>query len=464
MLSVARHAARRAALTARVDGPILLMGNGIRARNLGINPLPFRQDSTFLYFTGCALPDAAALLIDGCFELFLPEPADDDPLWHGEVDSLDSLSARYGADVAHPASRLEERLGALRPRTLAVADESRNRLGSRLTGLELAFGRDHGDEALMDAVIALRRVKDADEIEELREAARITRLAFEATMRATRPGGHERGLWTLFEAVLRIHGCTTGYDTILSQAGEVLHNHAHDAPLRDGRLLLLDGGGELERSGYTVDITRAWPVSGRFEGRQRAAYEAVLEAQAASIALCRPGTPYREVHDASCRVIARFLVDEGLAHGDPDALVERGAHALFFPHGVGHHLGLDVHDLENFGDRPSYPAGVGRPEPFGTRYLRLNLPLEDGWVVTIEPGFYVVPAILRDPALRDRFHGAIDLDEAERWLGFGGIRVEDDVHVSPTGPEVLTSVPKHPEEVLALVGVGPTAEELLCGS
>ncbi|HHO50578.1 MAG TPA: M24 family metallopeptidase [Deltaproteobacteria bacterium] len=465
MIPIHRHADRRRLLTDRLEGPILLLGNGARARNLPMNDLPFRQDSTFLYLTGCDRPGAAALLHEGRFTLFLPRPGDDDVLWHGPGPDLGALGARYGADAVRPASELEEALGAIEaPRVLAVADEGRNRWISEQLGVPLAFGRHHGDPELVDAIIDLRRRKDPDEIAELRGAARITKLALERTMAATRPGSHERSLWTLFEAVLRIHGCGTGYDTILTQSGEILHSHHHDAPLEAGRLLLLDGGGELERSGYTVDITRTWPVSGAFTGRQRAAYGAVLEAQRAAIELCRPGVPYRQVHDASCRVLARFLVDEGLLVGDPDGVVEQGAHALFFPHGVGHHLGLDVHDLENFGDLPSYPRGKARDEAFGTANLRLDLPLQPGWVVTIEPGLYVVPAILGDHTLRDRFGDTVDHDTVASWIGFGGIRIEDDVWITDSDPELLTKVIKDPGEIEALVGTGETAEALLCGS
>jgi Xaa-Pro aminopeptidase len=440
---------------------VLLMGNGERARNLPMNKVPFRQDSTFLYFTGCDVPGAAALLVDGRYELFLPEPAADDPLWHGTVPSLAELGAKHGADAVFPEAELASRAARLQPRTLAVADDARCAVAASLAGAPLRYGELNGDDELIDAVIALRRVKEPAEIAELREAARITALAFRTTMRATRPGSHERGLWTLFEAVLRMGGCTTGYDTILTQSGEILHNHAHSQELWAGRMLLLDGGGEVA-SGYGVDITRTWPVTGRFDTQQKAAYEAVLEAQLASIALCTVGTRYREVHDRSCLILARFLCDEGLIRGTPEAAVESGAHALFFPHGVGHLLGLDVHDLENFGDRPAYLPGVGRPEPFGTRYLRLDLPLEAGWVVTIEPGFYVVPAILRDPELRDRFSGLVDFDRAAQWVGFGGIRIEDDVHVTAAGPEVLTqTVPTRVAELEAVIGTGPTAEALL---
>jgi Xaa-Pro aminopeptidase len=454
------HQARRRALHALVPGPVLLLGNALRSRNLPLVKLPFRQDSTFLYFVGCDLPAAAALLEDGRCTLFLVPPDDDDPLWHGPTPSFDELRVHLGVDEVAPRSTLWARVaraGAVR--TLAVADEAVNTEATAHLGLPLRFARDHGDEVLVDAVITLRRAKAPEELDELRAAAARTARAFRATMAATRPGSTEHGLWTLFEALLRFEGLVPGYGTILSQSGEILHTEDHGQTLAAGRLLLLDGGGERP-SGYGVDITRTWPVSGRFDPRQRAAYEAVVAAQRAAIDRCLPGTEYREVHFAACRVLTRWLVDEGLLRGEVDALVEAGAHAVFFPHGVGHLLGLDVHDLEHFGDRPAYPPGVGRSPQFGTRFLRLNLPLEPGWVVTVEPGFYVVPAILRDAALADRLGRHVDFARARSWEGFGGIRVEDDVHVSLTGPEVLTAaVPTNPDDLCAAVGAGPTAEQ-----
>lgn len=454
------HAARRRQLLSTLDRPVLLLGNGEQVRNLPMNKLPFRQDSTFLYFTGCALPDAAALLTSNGMELFLHEPDADDALWHGPTPGLAELGARYGASAVHPMDALADRVRATEPATLAVADPAVNARASAWLGQPLGFGVDHGDDALAEAVIAMRRAKGPEEIEAMRQAARATERAFSATIAATRPGSHERSLAALFHGVLAIQGCTTGYDTILSQSGEVLHNHAHDQPLQSGRMVLLDGGGEVA-SGYGVDITRTWPVSGRFTPRQRTAYNAVLAAQEAAIAMCRVGVGYREVHDTACRVLATWLRDEGLLKVGPEEAIERGAHAIFYPHGTGHHLGLDVHDLENFGDRPSYPAGKARSDLFGTRYLRLDLPLEAGWVVTVEPGFYVVPAILADASLRERLHDAVDFDAAAEWLGFGGIRIEDDVHVTPDGPDVLTRVPKAIDALEALVGSGPSAEERL---
>jgi Xaa-Pro aminopeptidase len=261
---------------------------------------------------------------------------------------------------------------------------------------------------------------------------------------------------------LAARGLVTGYQTILTVAGEVLHNHSYRNTAEAGQLLLLDGGGEVE-SGYTVDVTRTWPVSGIFDPRQLSAYEAVLASNLAATAHARVGVRYREVHDTASRVLAEWLRDEGLLTCSIDESIESGAHAVFFPHGVGHLLGMDVHDLENFQDLPAYPPGQGRPAQFGTRYLRLDLPLQAGWVVTIEPGFYVSPAILRDQGLRETLGTRIRWDRAEAWIGLGGIRLEDDVLVADEGPVVLTgAIPKDVRTVQALAGSGPPPLERLC--
>ena len=460
MLDHTNYISRRKQLSDRVSGPILLMANGERSRNLPMNKLPFRQDSNFLYFTGCDIPAAAAVIEDGQCTLLLPEVGDDDALWHGPTPTHSELAARAGADQVRNIRELAAVLGGRTPRVLAIADEGRNAVASILGGTPLVFGEHYGDPDLVDAIIALRLPKSAAELNEMRLAAAISKIAHEQVIAATHPGGTERALAALFHGILAANDCDLGYSIILTQRGEVLHNHDHSGVLETGRLVLLDAGAEV-RSGYGVDITRTWPVSGKFTPRQKAVYEAVLEAQLASIAVCHTGTWYREVHDASSRVIARYLADEGLLLCSPDEAVANGAHALFFPHGVGHHLGLDVHDLENFGDLPSYPAGKKRPEQFGTANLRLDLPLEDDWVVTIEPGIYFVGPILEDPTLRERFKGIVDFDKAMEWIDFGGIRIEDDIRIRGNDPEVLTHVAKHVAEVEALVGSGQCATRRL---
>ncbi len=458
-------AQRRRQLCERVGAPVLLGNNGTRPRNLPMNSVPFRSDSSFLYFTGCTEPGAYALIVDGQCTLFLHPPEPGDELWHGEVESLESRRQRYGVHAVKALAELDAACEGLRGRlvSLAVPDLAVNQRLSGLTGKPLAYTGSPGPDALVDAVIQLRRSRDAWELEEMREAARIASVAHRAAMRATRVGGHEREIAALFDAVVASQGATTSYHSIVTVRGEILHNPDYVNPLREGDLLLLDGGAETP-SGYASDVTRTWPVNGTFTSRQRDMYQLCLEANEQCIPMCTAGRRYADIHWAATRYLAQGLRDLGLLRGQVDALVESGAAGVFFPHGVGHLIGLDVHDLENFGDRPAYAQGRSRPKQFGARFLRLDLDLQADVVVTIEPGIYFVPAILHDPALRAEFAGMIDFTAAEAWLGFGGIRVEDDVRVRAAGeaPEVLTAdIPKSIADIEALVGSGPSARERL---
>lgn len=462
------RARRRQALCALVGAPVLLGNNGTRARNLPINSLPFRSDSTFLYFTGCTEPGAFALLVDGVCTIFLAPPEPGDELWHGEVPSIHARAERLGIEHARPLGELGDAAEAHAGRllTLAVPDPAITARLARLSGRRLAYPASPGPRPLVDAVIQLRRTRDAHELAEMREAAELAGAGHRMLMRATRVGGSERGLAALFEAFIAARGAVASYHPIVTVRGEVLHNPDYPNPLRDGDLLLVDAGSESV-GGYASDITRTWPVNGRFDGRQRALYSLVLAANEACITMCRAGQRYRDIHFAATRMLAEGLRDLTLLRGPVDDLVESGAAGLFFPHGVGHLIGLDVHDLENFGDRPAYAAGRSRPLQFGARYLRMDLDLEADMVVTIEPGLYLVPAILHDRALRARFGEQVNFEEAERWLGLGGIRIEDDVRIRPPTeqggePEVLSErVPKRIAELEQLIGSGPSAEERL---
>ncbi|MCP4872015.1 MAG: aminopeptidase P family protein [Proteobacteria bacterium] len=446
MTDAATYRARRARLAEAMGGrPLLLRGHNVLPRNFALNAYPFRQDSTFLYFLGVDAPNASAVIAaDGATTLYLPEPHADDPLWHGEVPPPGEVGALAGVDSVANAEALDGS-GCL---TLAVADPT----------VGLAGAVDSSD--LTQAVVRLRLTRDADEIAQMEAALAVTAEAHVAAMGATHPGVTDTAVQAIIEAVFKVHGMGLAYPSIVTARGEVLHGHASGTPLVDGDLLLVDAGAETP-GGYASDITRTWPVSGTFDGRQRAAYEAVLEAQTAAIELVRPGVRYREVHLQSARVLAAALVELGLLHGDVDGLVEQGAHAVFFPHGVGHLIGLDVHDMELYGDI-GYPAGRERSDQFGLGFLRLDCDLEDGMVVTVEPGFYVVPAILQDASLRERFGDSVDWAAAEGWLGFGGIRIEDDVLATASGPRVLgPGIPRTVAEVEALVGIGPNPRQRL---
>ena len=382
-------------------------------------------------------------------------------MWHGVSPSLEQTTQNHGMQSAFDMDAVDAFPFANNTATIAVPDYKKTALLNSLLKKKYRFGVDYGDPDLVEQIIRMRRVKDTWEVSEMQRAADHSVAAHMAVMGATRQGVHERELAALFQGVLGAKGCALGYPTILTVHGDILHQFRHENVLNNGDLLLIDGGGEV-CTGYGVDITRTYPVGGRFTARQRAVYDAVLEAQRQAIAVCTPGTQYRMVHDTASRVIAQFLRDESLISCSVDDAVAMGVHALFFPHGVGHHLGMDVHDMENFGDLPSYPKDMGRPEQFGTRYLRLNLPIEAGWIVTVEPGFYIVDEILNNDALLHPFKAVLATDKLDSWRGFGGIRIEDDIYVSATGPRVLTeALPKDPDALQEVVGQGLSVQERL---
>ena len=429
------------------------MGNGLLARNLPINHLPFRQDSSFLYFTGCNLPNAA-ILLDGDKEtLFLPKQDPADILWHGEAPSNQEIANSLGFDSVQNIEDLKNQSAQYSTlHSLAVSDPNINRQLSQLHGKEFSFGTENGSGKLTKTTIELRRALREEELQSMREAAKITSKAHISAMRATKIGGHERDVAFAFhQEIARAH-LPTAYDSIVTVDGHILHNHHQINELKDGQLLLLDGGAE-SAAGYASDVTRTWPVSGRFTEQQKNAYQAVLQANEECIAMVRKGVRYRDIHTHASLIIADFLHQEGLCNLTAQNAVEIGAHALFFPHGVGHLIGMDVHDLENFGDLAAYPPHRQRSTQFGTAYLRLDLDLEENMVVTIEPGFYIVPAIFNDPLLREKFGLYINWEKLKLWNGFGGIRIEDDVRCTASTPESLTlSIPKDIETIESIVG------------
>ncbi len=460
-------AERRKRFLAALDGPVLLMAGGLLSRNYPANTFPYRADSTFLYFFERPEPGSAAFFdpAAGQVTLFLPERTVADALWHGSMEPFDAVKARQQVDAVLAVEQLEAHVATLsrgrKVRSLAVADWKATSRAKAITGEELDFddATKVGQGALLDVVAKLRLHKAEDELAELRRLVPVTREAHVLAMTHSKPGVSEQFLAGLVEGAFARGGCTAAYGTILSVRGEVLHNHDHRNTLQQGDVVLLDAGAESLDTGYCNDVTRDWPVGGAFSPEGRDLYDLVLQSEVDAIAAVKPGVRYRDLHLRACRVLAEGLVRMGLLVGDPDGLVQSGAHAVFFPHGLGHQLGLDVHDLEAFGDRIHYPGGRTRSTQFGTQYLRMDLDLVPGMVFTIEPGLYFVPAILRNPEFRERFKTQVKWDRAEQFLamnggrGFGGIRIEDDVVCTATGVEVLTaSIPKARAEIESLAG------------
>ena len=434
---------RRQALHDRLERPALLAAGLPHSRNFRANHYPFRASSHFLFFVGRSIAGAALLFHEGRTTLFVVPPDSVDALWHGPRPSLGALKDELGFDEVRAVTEIDDVIAPFRTSaaTLPTHDaDSAVWLWDRL-GRRVAYGSGDGlaglDAELADAMIESRLRHDEAALDQLRAAATATAGAQIAGMAATRPGGNEGEVMAAIVGSLRHRGLTDSFWPIVTICGEVLHSTEHVNTTKDGHLVLADVGGETPE-GWAADITRCWPVSGRFSSTQRALYDVVLAAQHEAIAAVQPGNGYRLAHEAAKRAMVSGLCDLGIFRGDVDGLVERGAASIFFPHGVGHLLGLDVHDMEDLGDRAGYAAGRRRSESFGDAYLRLDRNLEPGMAVTIEPGFYQVPAILGDEAYTGAVGADLDRDELAKYGDVRGIRIEDDVLVTATGHAVLT--------------------------
>ena len=453
VIPTTRFVHRRQQLQHMMNDSILLMGNREYPRNFPANHLPFRQDSTFWYYTGLNHPNAAWFSSPSEDILFLPTQHPSDVLWHGPHETNQEIAERLGFSSWKPRKSLHAFMQQYPGvHSIAIADIETNQWLSKLLEMDITFGQHNGSERLIDSIIAMRRILDEDELQQLRWTARITEQAHRSAMQTTKIGGHELDVAAAFHHPIQKAGLETAYHSIVTVDGEILHNHAYKNQLKDGDLLLLDGGAESP-FGYATDVTRTWPVSGKFSPKQHRAYQAVLRSQEHAIAMVCPGVRYRDVHMAASLTLTEFLVDEKLLIGNPEDLVTEGAHALFFPHGIGHLLSLDVHDMENFGDRAAYAKGRTRSLQFGTGYLRMDMDLEPNMVVTIEPGFYICPAIFADANLYATFKHVVNWDVLEHWKGFGGIRIEDDIRCTTNKPENLTAmIPKQIDELTSIVG------------
>ena len=431
-------AERRGRLAARLGNrPALIAAGASRPRGTHRGLHPFRAASHFLYLFGLHLEKAVGLWTGEGWQVFLPEPGPDAALWTGPVPGFAELGEILGVSVLATAKMQE----ALKPgtATLPSPDVETCVEQSTLLGREIRPGKLAAvDEPLADALIELRLVHDRAGIAGLREAAQATTAAHAEGLRAIRTGIRESVVRAAIEAELVARNMTTSFNSIVSVHGEVLHNEDHHFTLADGDLLLVDAGAETA-GGWAGDVTRTWPVSGHYSPTQRDLYDVVLSAQTAAIAAIKPGRRYLELQGIAARAIADGLVGLGILRGDPAELVSDGVVALFFPHGVGHLVGLDVHDLDDLGDRATYAPGRTRSTDPGLKALRLDRDLVPGMAVTVEPGCYQVPAILDDP---ERTRVAKDRLRRDRLAAFRdvrGIRIEDTILVTADGHDNLNA-------------------------
>lgn len=450
---------RRDDLRKRLDtGLILLLGNTDSPVNFADNVYPFRQDSSFLYYWGLDLPGLAAVIdVEGGEETLFGDDLDlQAQVWTGPVPSLSERGAGCGVADVRPMAALTEVVtkarGAGRPIHILPPYRDAQRLTlARLLALSPEAVAESVSEPLLAIVIAQRSVKSAEEIAEIEAALGVTREMHLAAMAGTRPGRYEYEVAALLkQRCYSGGGLQPAFAPILTVAGQILHNPHHHQEMQAGRLVINDSGAASSRH-YASDITRTFPVSGQFSTRQADIYDLVLKAQSRAIGMLQPGLAYKTVHLAAVETIAAGLVDLGIMAGDPAEIVAKGAHALFMPHGLGHMLGLDVHDMEDLGeDRVGYTSDIRRSEQFGLSALRLGRELQAGFVLTVEPGLYFIPALIERWHGEGRFSEHICYDRLEDYLDFGGVRIEDDLLITSDGARVLgASIPKTIAEVEA---------------
>jgi Xaa-Pro dipeptidase len=451
---------RRDTIRAAVGGGMILwLGHLPQPRNYGNNTFPFRQNSHFLYYTGLSDPDLALISFpDAGYDiLFSRTTTIDDTVWGAAGQSRVDMARLAGVETVEDVSRLAGYLIKARSKGLTLHylppyQASNLFRFAELLGINPGEVTAGASRQLMEAVAGQRMIKSEVEIAEIEDALGVTDRMHRAAMIATRPGMHEYQIAGAIQGIALSCNRQQSYNPIVSIHGEVLHNESYDNILAEGQLLLNDSGAESPRF-YASDITRTFPVSGRFDSVQAEVYQIVLQAQLGAIAMIEPGVSYREVHRKAARIIAEGLRGMGLMRGDPADAVEAGAHALFFPHGIGHMLGLDVHDMEDLGDVVGYSKGQARSSQFGMNYLRLSRSLEAGFVLTVEPGIYFIPALIEKWRQERAHREFIHYEALAPFLRFGGIRIEDNVLVTATSARVLgPAIPKTIHEVEEAMG------------
>jgi len=436
MIDAATYTARRQSLCTQLDGGLaVLLGNTESPMNYADNVYPFRQDDTFLYYLGLDQPDLAAVIdaATGRCTVFGDELTIDDIVWTGPRPTVAEMAADAGVTETRPRSDLAGIVGAaVRIHHLPLYRHDHVLLMRELLDrVDLTPSVD-----MIRAVVAQRSIKSADEIVELEEAVNLSVDMHVAGMRCARPGMTEAMVAAEVERVAVAADRRPSFPVIATVRGAVLHNHDHDGVIEDGDLFLIDAGGESARH-YAGDLSSTFPVSPTFSERQRVMYDLSLQAHEAALDTVAPGTTNLAVHLAAARAITVGMIDLGLMQGDPDEAVAAGAHALFFPCGVGHMLGLGVHDMEDLGEHFVGYAEQPRDPRFGFKSLRLARVLEPGFVLTIEPGIYFIPQLI------DRWRADGHLarfycwDAIDQWRDFGGIRNEEDVLVTADGMQVL---------------------------
>jgi Xaa-Pro aminopeptidase len=440
------------------SGIILFLSNDESPMNYPDNPYPFRQDSSFLYYFGLDAPHLAGLIdIDQNQEcIFGDDLTVDDIIWLGPQPTLQERCQQAGIYEVNPLSRLEVTLNkAFRQgRKIHLLPPYRHETALRiaeLLGIHPSAVQNRVSVELIKAVVAQRSVKEKDEVAQIETALDITGEMQILAMKMARVGRYEREIVGAMEGLALARGTRLAFPTIFTIHGQTLHNHNYSNQMKAGDIAINDSGAESPLH-YASDITRTIPVSGKFSQKQKEIYRVVLDAQEKAIEMIKPGIEFRDIHRHACIALTEGLRNLNLVKGDAQEAVRAGAHTLFFPCGLGHMLGLDVHDMEALGENyVGYTDTIKRNPEFGWRSLRLAKALEPGYVVTVEPGIYFIPELIDRWKAEQKCAAYINYDAVEKYRDFGGIRTEDNVLVTGNGHHILgKKVPKSLEEVQTL--------------
>lgn len=451
MFSTNTYIERRKKLSKSVQKGIgLFLGNNEVGMNYAANPYHFRQDSNFLYFFGIDLPGIAAIIDFDEEEavVFGDELTVEHIIWTGHQPSISDLSMRVGVTKTQPFKELvriiKEALVANRQIHYSPPYRYDNMMFlSEMLNIPVGKLKEKASVELIKGIVSQRSHKSKEEISQIELAINITGAMHTAAIKSTKPGIKESQLAGIVQGIAKAMGGEMAYGTILSVNGQILHNHYHGNTLHSGQMVLGDYGAETGMH-YAGDITRTCPVDGHFTTMQREIYEIVLDTEVSAIASLEPGKTYMDIHLAAAKKITEGLKALGLMKGDEDEAVAAGAHALFFPHGLGHMLGLDVHDMEDLGEQyVGYSEEMQRSNIFGTAYLRLARTLEPGFVLTVEPGIYFIPELIDLWKSENKFKDFINYDAVEAYRNFSGIRIEDNVQITSDGHRILGNpIPK----------------------
>ena len=463
MFDKATYVCRRAKLKELVkSGIIILFGNNESPCNCPANGYsPFRQDSSFLYYFGLNRDGLVGVIdVDNDTETLIGNDIDiEDIVWFGSVDSVHDMAESVGVSNSAPmkalkticneAIKLKRRIHFLPPYRFDIKLQIFN-----LLGIHPVQQKESASIDLIKAVVKMRSTKEQQEIEELERAAEIGYMMHTTAMRLVKPGLTEKYVAGQVDGIAYSYGAMPSFPTIFSQHGEIMHGNPSMAELESGRLVLCDCGGETINN-YCSDNTRTFPVNGKFTQRQLEIYSIVEECHDYVLDVARPGVKYMDVHFAVCRLMTERLKELGLMKGDVDEAVAAGAHAMFLPHGLGHMMGMDVHDMESFDqinvgfDEETRP----RLDQFGINCLRMGRRLEEGFVVTDEPGIYFIPALIDNWKKSGHCAEFLNFDKLETYKDFGGIRIEDDVLITKDGCRFIGEkrIPYHPKDVEAFM-------------